>query len=84
VESTEGKVSVRRKKQGDLMKAFLEKATIYELSTSDIVDTIIGLTSWVIIREAKPGYEDVTEALYLKSLKDAFANAKEIKRAESQ
>lgn len=83
MEPAESKVTVRRKKQGDLMKVFLEKAEVYELTNGDIIEAILGLSSWMIIKQSKPGYEDVTEALYIKQLKDAFANAKEIKRAKS-
>jgi hypothetical protein len=83
VEPAEGKVSVRRKKQADLIANFLDKAQVYDMSTNDIVDTLMGLTAYCIIEQARPGYEDVTEALYLKDLKDIFARAKETKRAKS-
>ena len=81
MEPTEGKVI--RRKQADLIGLFLEKASTYDMSTGDIIEALIGLTSWCIIERSRPGYEDVTEALYFEQLGDAFEKAKEIKRAKS-
>ena len=75
---------VKRKKQADLISHFLDKARVYEMGPGDIVEAVTGLTSWCIIHQAKDGYEDITEALYIKQLKDAFARAKEVKRAKSE
>ena len=81
MESAESKV--RRRKQADLIGLFLDKASTYDMNTDEIVEAILGLTAWCIIERSRPGYEDVTEALYIKQLKDTFANAKETKRAKS-
>ncbi len=82
MESSESKVT-RWKKQAGVIAVFLDKASTYDMSTDEIVEAILGLTCWCIIERARPGDEDVTEALYIKQLKDIFAKAKESKRAQS-
>jgi hypothetical protein len=81
MEPAQSKVVVR-KKQADLIANFLAKAQTYDLDSSDIVDTIMSLTTWCIIERARPGYEDITELMYIKELREQFARAKETKRAK--